>query len=68
MLLGKALNKLRGYEVYIEPDPAKLVNVTGSFYIGTDITSINNSPSLTAQEIGRIVAVTETKIRRQELA
>ncbi|MBS6114972.1 hypothetical protein [Thomasclavelia spiroformis] len=68
MLLGKALNKLRGYEVYIEPDPAKIVNVTGSFHIGTDITSINNSPSLTAQEIGRIVAVTETKIRRQELA
>nr|UVX58239.1 MAG: hypothetical protein [Bacteriophage sp.] len=23
MLLGKALNKVRGYEVYIEPDPAK---------------------------------------------
>lgn len=68
MLLGKALNKVRGYEVYIEPDPAKWVSVTGSFHAGTNITSINNSPSLTAQEVGRIVAVTETKIRRQELA
>jgi hypothetical protein len=68
MLLGKALNKLQGYEVYIEPDPTKWVNVTGSFHIGTNITSINNSPSLTAQEVGRIVAVTETRIRRAELA
>lgn len=67
MLLGKALNKLQGYEVYIEPDPTKWVNVTGSFHIGTNITSINNSPSLTAQEVGRIVAVTETRIRRAEL-
>ena len=68
MLLGKALNELRGYEVYIEPDPAKWVGVTGSFHTGINITSINNAPSLTAQEVGRIIAVTETKIRRQELA
>lgn len=70
MLLGKALNKLNGYEIYIEKDPAKWLSMSPSdgIYGGAYINSAGNSSSLNIQTLGKIFSVAETHMRRKELA
>lgn len=69
MLLGRALNKLNGYEVYIEKDPLKWIGWRDkSFHTGTWINSPGQSPSLNIQTLAKIFSVAETKIRRIELS
>lgn len=68
MLLGKALNKLGGYEIYIETDPAKWLGISKKgLYSGLNVNSANNSPSLNIRTLARINAIAENKIRALEL-
>lgn len=70
MLLGKALDKLNGYDIYIEKDPVKWVSFSKSegWYSGSYVNSAGTSSSLNIQSLGRIFSVAETHIRRKELA
>lgn len=70
MLLGQALNKLNGYEIYIEKDPTKWISVSRSegIYTGSWINSPGTSPSLNIQSLAKIFSVAETHIRRKELS
>lgn len=62
-LLGLALNKLNGYNVYIEKDPgAWLALDKRTLYTGTMINSPGQSPSLNIQTVGQIMGVAETHI------
>lgn len=71
MLLGRALNKLNDYEVYIEKNPAKWFGFDWKdkhAYTGLNINSPGTAASLNVQELAKIFAVAETHIRRKELA
>lgn len=68
VLLGRALNKLNGYDIYIETDPAKWVSLSKErVYTGTYVNSAANSPSLNIRSLAKIYSVAETQIRRKEL-
>lgn len=70
MMLGKALDKLNGYDIYIEKDPAKWVSFSRSegWYSGAYVNSAGNASSLNIQSLGRIFSVAEAHIRRKELS
>lgn len=70
MLLGKALDKLNGYNIYIEKDPAKWISISKieGWYSGSYVNSAGTSSSLNIQSLGKIFSVAETHIRRKELA
>lgn len=70
MMLGKALDKLNGYDIYIEKDPAKWVSMskTEGWYSGSYVNSAGTSSSLNIQSLGKIFSVAETHIRRKELS
>lgn len=70
MMLGRALDKLNGYDIYIEKDPAKWLSLSKSegWYSGTYVNSAGNSSSLNIQSLGKIFSVAETHIRRKELS
>ncbi len=70
MLLGRALNKLNDYEVYIEKDVDKWIHASlkDGIWGGGYLNSMGNSPSLNLQTLGQIFSVAETHIRRKELS
>lgn len=63
MLLGRALNKLNGYSVYIEADPGMWMGT--KFSTGLMINSPGLSPSLNVQTLSQITSLAEAKIREK---
>ena len=66
-LLLKALNQLNGYRYYIEKDPSNWIGFKGGVSLGINITSISNADSKNIQEMGRLIALHEEQIRKEEL-
>ena len=66
MMLGKALNRINGYNVYIEKDPGMWLD--DRFATGLMINSPGNAPSLNVQTISQITSVAEAKIRSGALS
>ena len=64
MLLGQALNKINGYNVYIERDPGMWLDGLST---GLMVNSPANAPSLNVQTIGKIFSVVETTINNRAL-
>ena len=63
MLLGRALNKLSGYNVYIEADPGMWMGT--KFSTGLMINSPGLSPSLNVQTLSQITSLAEAQIRER---
>lgn len=69
MLLGRALNKLNGYSIYIEQDPKLWVNFSREgWYTGSYVNSAGNSSSKNIQTLSKIFSVAEAHVRRKELS
>ena len=66
-LLLKGLNQLNGYRYFIESDPTNWIGFKGGVSLGINVTSINNADSKNIQEIARMIALHEEKIRKAEL-
>lgn len=64
MLLGQALNKINGYNVYIERDPGMWLDGLST---GLMVNSPANAPSLNVQTIGKIFSVVETTVNNRAL-
>lgn len=72
MLLSNALNKLNGYEIYIETDPVNWVGIKAKglhkgIFTGTNVNSPSNSPSLNVQTLSNIFTVANSQIKRKVL-
>lgn len=64
MLLGQALNKINGYNVYIERDPGMWLDGLST---GLMVNSPANAPSLNIQTIGQITSIVETTVNNRAL-
>lgn len=65
MYVVEAINRLKGYSVYVEPNPAPWVQTRGSIHAGVNITSAELSPSMNIQTVGNIISRAGVEIKQR---